>query len=323
MKATLVISAMLVSGWLFADSEDANGVLLADSEDADRVLLDRVVAVAGDEPILYSEAQSKIKKEQMIVFSTFPAGKETTQMEQAVNDLINLRLAEDGLEELGVEIGDEEVERQIAQFLQSRQLQKQDLLAFLQARGKTYEEYEQDFREQILVRKFQSTLIVPQIKLTDADVLAYFLQKTGSESAVLHLQQIVVSPDKHTVIATAHRELQEGLSFEIATDLYHDKEHQRAMPPVLLKNLAGKIKASVKNLKKGEFSAPVKTALGYHIFYIKDKTFKDTNEFSKQKATLELELQNHKMAEYTKRWLQEKRAKTSVKFINYPALSDS
>ena len=287
--------------------------LYANSE----VLVDRVVAVAGDTPILFSEAQYKVDQGREVVFSSYPVADYAPPFQRAMHDLINVHLAHNMLVQIGAEIADQEVEQRIEQFLQSQGLSKKELLEFLLAKGKTYDEYRADFRQQILIGKFHSLVIAPQIKITEAELRSYFQEKTGKDHALLHLQQIYVAKDKKEHIDEAYQELRGGLNFTNAIELYHDKTQAASMPPVHLNDLSAVIKASVKDLNKGEYSAPVQTALGFHIFYIKDLSLASSNEFKAQKKSLEIELRNSKMVKQTRRWLADQRAKLGVKIVDY------
>lgn len=298
--------------WLGASS------LYANSE----VLVDRVVAVAGDTPILFSEAQQKVEQGRAVVFSSYPVEDYAPSLQKAMHDLINVHLAQNMLVQIDADIGEQEVEQRIEQFLQSQGLSKKELLDFLLAKGKTYDEYRADFRQQILIGKFHSLVIAPQIKITEAELRSYFQEKTGKDHVLLHLQQIYVSKDNREKIDEAYTELRGGLNFANAIELYHDKTQAAAMPAVHLNDLSATIKASVKDLNKGEYSVPVQTGLGFHIFYIKDLSLATSGEFQAQKKTLELELRNSKMVKQTRRWLADQRAKLGVRIIDYQNKGD-
>lgn len=293
--------------WLIATS------IYADSE----VLVDRVVAVAGDSPILLSEAQRKVVQGREVVFSSYPVADYAPPFQKAMHDLINIYLAQNMLVKIGADVADQEVEQRIEQFLQSQGLNKQELLKFLRTQGKTYDEYRTDFHQQVLLGKFHSLVIAPLIKITDVELRSYFQEKTGKDHVLLHLQQIYVPKDKQERIVEAYKELRGGLSFANAVELYHDKTQAVSMPPVHLNDLSATIKASVKDLKKGEYSAPAQTALGFHLFYIRDLSLASSSEFQAQKESLELELRNSKMLKQTRRWLADQRAQLGVRVVDY------
>ncbi|MDE3269173.1 MAG: SurA N-terminal domain-containing protein [Pseudomonadota bacterium] len=292
-------------------------ITYADKDSSSEVLLDRVVAVAGGTPVLFSEAQHKVEQGRAVVFSSFPVDNQAPPLQQAMHDLINIHLAQHTLTELGAGIADQEVEQRIEQFLQAQGLSKKELLEFLRTQDKNYDEYRTDFRQQILISKFHGLVISPLIKITDAELRSYFQKKTGKDHALLHLQQIYLPKDQEARSVEAYKELRSGLNFASAIDLYHDQAQAASMPPVRLNDLSATIKASVKDLNKGEFSAPVQTALGFHIFYIKDLSLASDREFKAQKQTLEVELRNSKMLKQTKRWLAAKRAQLGVKVVDY------
>ena len=282
------------------------------------VLVDEIVAVAGDHPILFSEAREKVDTGPLIVISDYPSPATASKMTRAINDLINIQLVNAKLEELEIEVTPEQVKKQITAFLQRRGLSQTDLLEFLRSQGKTYADYERDFKNQMLIRQFQQAVIVPSIKVTDADVKTLYLKKFGHTSnlVTLSLHQILVPSDQKATIEKVHQQLRAGtLDFAQAIKLYHDPEVSAVMPKLLLKDLASEIRESVKDLEEGEFTPPVLTASGYHIFYLAAKTLKDDSDFQARKEELELELQNTELQKQTRLWLQRHRAQSGVKML--------
>lgn len=292
--------------------------LLLPSKTVAEALVDEIVAVAGDHPILSSEAREKVDTGPLIVISDYPSPPTASKMTRALNDLINIQLVNAKLDELEIEVTPEQVKKQISAFLQGRGLTQADLLEFLRSQGKTSADYERDFKNQLRVRQFQQAVIVPDIKVTDADVKTLYLKKFGhtSDLVTLSLHQILVPSDQKDTIEKVHQQLRAGtLDFAQAIKLYHDPEVSAVMPKLLLKDLAVEIRASVKDLEEGEFTPPVQTASGYHIFYLAAKTLKDDSDFQARKEELELELKNAELQKQTRLWLQRQRAQSGVKIL--------
>ena len=281
----------------------------------EKILVDRVVATVNDQPILHSEVQERIaigSKE--VLLSSYPvdtAAEEASDALRVTQDLINIHLAAQSLLAYGIDISDREVNKQLNSWLASQSLTHKDLSSYLLARGQTFAQHRDFFRYQFIVQKFISTIIMPSIKITDEDLQVYFLQKTGNALVDLHIEQLVV--DKTDEASKIYRELQAGLDFRAALELYHDKSQETALPPVKLQDLSSDIRKHMLDLKVGEVTPPVQVEDGtQRIFYLKDKKIKAKEELSSHKEQLSSELLQLKLQERIRLWLEKQRRQAGV-----------
>ncbi len=320
MKNTLIITLHIAL--LIISSQ----VAAAEGE----TLLDRIVAIVDGYPVLHSDVMEKVSKGPLVVVSEYPATEKSTPYEQALQDKINFELVMQEAHELELDVTEGEVEHEIEQFLKQRNLGKDGLLDFLSSQGTTYERYRSDFRDQMILRQFQGRVIKPSVKITDRDVETYYLKKSGTTAELIELtlRQIFIKVDenstndiiegKQTLAADVYRKLADGLNFEEAVKLYSDgpgRETGGLMKGIKLTDLAGQIRSEVENLQLEQFCSPVRTSLGFHIFYLADKKFSGSDDFLKQKNRLEFELRNVELAAQTRKWLTEKRKKSKVDII--------
>jgi peptidyl-prolyl cis-trans isomerase SurA len=184
----------------------------------------------------------------------------------------------------------------------------------------------------MVLRQFQGRVIKPLVKITDKDIETYYLKKTGVSSDIIELQlrQILISindtmtPDvidaKRKLSEEVHQKLTGGMEFADAVKIYSDDPKARdnggAMPGMRLKDLSDVIRAEVESLEPGQFSPPVKTTLGFHIFYLDAKQFAGNSEFQGQKKQLEFELYSVELQNQTRRWLSEERQRSKVELVN-------
>ena len=282
-------------------------------------LVDKIVAIVGDQPILSSEAKEKAAGGPLVIVSDFPSAAAATRTERAINDLINIQLVKTALAELDAGVSDAEVEREIVAFLQQKGLGRSDLDAFLRSQGKTYAVYQQDFKNQLMLRKFHGVLIVPTIKVTDADIKTHYLKKSGhiGDLITLDLQQIFVAGKNKKLINEAHQRLQEGMPFDAARELYHDQQSSATMSGVQLQDLSPTLRNALRALQEGQFSAPLATAAGQHIFSVVKRRVSVDTAFAASKDELELELKQLELTSQTRLWLQKRRTETNIKLL-YP-----
>ena len=299
---------------------------------AEEILIDRLAAEINDEPITFSEVMEKVQKGPLIQVSPYPATEESSQFDIALNDLINFSLILQKADELGIEVTDENLENEISSFLQKRNLDQNGLLEALKGQGMTYEQYKDDFRNQMVLSQFQGRVILPAIKITEKDLEHFYLKVSGNvaENLRLTLRQIfiAVSPDANETVKKGKEELAQqiykkltgGMDFKQAVEVYSNNEASRdqggLMPPLYLKDLADPFSKAIESLKVNEFSPPIETPTGYYIFYVEKKSLAGSNDFKKKKNEIEMQLRRQEVTKQTIQWLEEQRHKSKIKIIS-------
>lgn len=295
-------------------------------------ILDRIVAVVGGYPILYSEIEQKVKTGPLVVVSDYPAKESDPPYTKGLQDAINFQLVKQKCKELELEVREDDVDKEIATFLENRQLTREGLMDFLKQEGRTYESYKDDFRDQMLLRRFQGRIINPLVKVTERDVETFYLKKSGTTADLveLSLRQILIavpagaSTDilqaKEALAREVYQKLQGGMPFADAVKLYSDSPQARTtgglMAGIRLKDLSDSLQGPIEALDVGKFTVPLKTSAGFQIFALEEKKFAGGAEFQKQKKQLEFELANQELMSQTRRWLSEQRQKSDVKTLD-------
>lgn len=275
-----------------------------------------------------SEVNEKVKNGPLIMISDFPADEKAEPFKRALEDSINFKLMTAAAEDLEIEIEEADIEEQIDTLLKNQNANRTQLKEFLKQQGKSYEDYRKDFRNQILLRRFQGRVILPLVKITEEQIRSYYLEKSGrsADAATLDVKQILISvasessenvlAAKKDLIEEAYRKIQGGMTFEEAAALYAGNGEATSMNGVKVNDLAPSIKASIEFLGKGEVSRPVKTTLGYHLFLVEDKKFSGDSSYLRQKRTLEYELRTRETTGQLRRWLESERQRRRVVIIN-------
>ena len=158
--------------------------------------LDGIAAVVNNNPILLSEVNKKISPEgASLLISAYPATQDASLLEQALQDEINTTLILQTTERLGLEASTEEVDRRLGEIKKQNRLSDQMLETFLQQQGKSMEDYREFLRKQILLGKFRGRVILPQIQITEKDLLAFYQRKSGeiSDQSDVTLRQIRIN----------------------------------------------------------------------------------------------------------------------------------
>ncbi len=294
-------------------------------------LVDRIAAIADGVPILFTDIREKVKNGPLVVVSDYPADEHSPEYDRALQDSINFELIMAKARDLEIDVREDEVDSEIASFLERGGLTRDGLQKHLDERGIKYEDYKKDFKDQMILRQFQGRVIRPLVKITDKDVETFYLKKSGATSDLveLTLRQILISvtataaPEvveaKRKLAQEVHQKLVDGMAFPDAVKIYSDdtgaRENGGLMRSIRLKDLAAQIRAEVENLEIGQFTPPVRTSLGFHVFFLEAKQFSGSQEFLAQKKQLEYELLSVELTNQTRRWLTEQRQKSKVEVL--------
>lgn len=320
-KATVVAFLLFMSGMAYSTEKVS-----------DETFVDGLAATVKSVPILHSEIQSKIERGQTVIISPYPAKEDASEFEKALQDQINFELILQRVDELELSVTESEIDSEISKFLSSRKLTLAGLQEALEQQGMTYEQYKEDFADQIVIRKFQGRVINPLIKITDKDLESYYLKRVGStsENVSLKLRQIFIkTPSDSSDVVTegkldraqeVYEKLKAGMDFGEAAKVFSDlpgaTENGGAMAAIQLSDLSQQVRDVIAPLAEGEFTQPISTPAGYYIFFLEKRQFSGSSGFDKQKQRLEFELRSEELANQTQKWLVEQRRLSKIKIIN-------
>lgn len=288
------------------------------------ILVDRIEAVVNSSPVLHSEVQDKVRNGPLVMVSDYPLDEKAPAEQRSLQDKINTTLIMQRAQELDIQVADDQVDREIDQFLKARGLDRQGLMQFLQEQGRTFESYRADFRDQMILGRFQGRVIHPLVKITERDLETYFLKQSGGggDWVEVSLRQLVIripagsSPEiveaKKKMIGEAFRRLQEGTSFEDVARLYADSRASADPVTLKLRDLNPTIRSAIQSLEVNQVSVPVEMDGTWSIFQLTGKAMANSAEFAKARERIEFELRNQELSHQTRRWLVEERQRSKV-----------
>ena len=288
------------------------------------VLLDRISAVVGTEPILESEVQDKIKNGPLVEFSDVgSAGVEAKDnYTKALNDLINGKIILQKAKELDIQVKEDQIDNQISQILADSHSTLEQLKAYLKEHNKDFSQYRKELRDRMVFSRFKGRLIIPNVKISDRDLEVYFLKKNGStpDSAEFGLKRILIPVENETLLREKEKfanevydKLRSGLSFEEAQTFVGGQSS--SVQNMQVRDLDALTRDQVRVLKVGEYTKPIRIASGFVLFYVADKRLVGSQEFLRQKDSLERELHEREVLRQTDLWLQTERARTKIDLV--------
>jgi parvulin-like peptidyl-prolyl isomerase len=300
------------------------------SQDQSESLVDRVLAVVNGRPIFFSDIRRKIETGPLVMVSEYPANKDAPNQTRALNDAINFELVMGAAKDLDIEVSDSDLDQEINRYLDEQKISRDKLGDLLRNEGETLENYRRDFRNQMVLRRFQRRVIAPSIKVTDKDVETYYLSQSGvqvSDMVEVSLKQLVIKIDssmskdlanaKKSLANDIYAKLKSGLDFNDAIGLYSDdpaaKSQDRKPLVVKLKDLSSALKTAIEPLKTGEFTTPIATGGGLTIFYLAERKIGENKDFASKKPKIEQELRMLELGTQTNRWLSEQHQRVTIK----------
>jgi peptidyl-prolyl cis-trans isomerase SurA len=260
------------------------GCLLASSPVAHATIVERVVAVIGERPVLWTEllkraAASRVQIRLQTHDPNIVSAQEQEMYKELLERMIDDRLEEQQADRAHLSVTSEEVDRGIeniatqASSQQGHPVAAQDVFAVARSRGMTDQDFRDEIRRQILEGKLMELRVRPRVHVTDQDARAAY-QHWADDVAYSQVDvRLLVKriPDPATPLqvqaieslaAELTRKARSGTDFCQLVEQYSDDTSTRsscgshgAQP---LANLLPALATAVRSLKPGAVSDPVR-----------------------------------------------------------------
>lgn len=265
----------------------AHGVADAQRTAVDPIAADRMVAVVNDEAITQNELRARIamvSRQMKSQGTPLPPAEvlEKQLLERMIVDRIQLQMARDS----GVRVDDLQLEASMRRIADSNQMPLNDFRVALEADGIAWNKFREEVREEIILSRLREREVDNQIAISEGEIDNYLAnqERNASSSDEVTLNHILLrapeqaSPDElRRVRARAEQALQQlkrgdefakvAASFSDAPDgLSGGVITQRPIErlPTLYADVA-------RQLKVGEISEILRSAVGFHIVKLVDQ----------------------------------------------------
>jgi peptidyl-prolyl cis-trans isomerase SurA len=159
--------------------------LLCVSVPARAIVVERVIAVIGERPVLWTDllrraAPTRIQIRMQTHDANIIAVQEQEMYKELLERMIDDRLEEQQADRAHISVSSEEIDRGIAniaaqaQEQQGRPVSVQDVLAEVRHRGMTEQDFRDELRRQILEGKLIELRVRPRVRVTDQDAHAAY-----------------------------------------------------------------------------------------------------------------------------------------------------
>jgi len=243
---------------------------------AQAVIIERVVAIVGERPVLWSELRHRARPRLIMLAAQSPdpahaAAGETQAFKESLDEMINERLIEQAADKAHIGVSVEEVDKAMRQKADQLKMPLAQLISEAGREGFTEQDYRDEIRRQLLEGKMVQLRVQGRVRITEQDARAayvHFIKELGDESPV-ELQAIALQlvPDPAAIKARQAlaqqivAEARGGADFCVLVKKYTDDVQtrdtcgSRGLQPV--KVLFPVVREQLKGMKEGEISNPM------------------------------------------------------------------
>lgn len=250
-----------------------------------------------------------------------PAEQMQALRREALSKIIEETLIRQRTEELGLKVGDDEVEAAIEDVQRQNQLTREQLTEALEFQGLSFDKYRENLRAQILRFKLLGREVQAKVEVTNKELRDYFKEHIDDyrQEPYLHLSRITFPiPEKaSTVQLEAIRNkaeealvrLLQGEDFYAVLLAYTADQGADGgdMGNFAEGELTPAFERAVRELGEGEFSGLVETGEGFHILQLTERNAGNIRQFDMVKDEIEKKLREEKTEERFKAWSQKLR----------------
>ena len=298
-------------------------------------VVDRIVAIVNNDIILQSEVEKALAPYVINIKQRgLPEDAETRILARAKKDildsLINEKLSAQKAAELGITVGDEEVDAAMEQMKSAMFFSEEVFRSYLSETGYTLDEYREQTRNQIIKSKLLSQEIKSKVVVTREEVEDYF-KKHPEEFAPgtwYHLKHIVMltpggmEPADRAVVREKmeeiYRQIKAGAPFEIMANQYSQSsvaDKGGDLGRFTESDLAPEIKEAVINTPAGDITPVIATDFGYQIFYVQSVIKNDGSLDEDAADRIHKKLYDEKLDEKFNAWLNALRDSAHIQII--------
>lgn len=225
--------------------------------------------------------------------------------DQVLNGLIAEKIVQLEIEKQGIEIAEEEIQKDIDKLMEYYGGEDRFNEA-LKYQGFTIEDMKENIKANLQVKK----LLEPKISVSEEEIKEFFEQ---NKDAMAQEEQVSA---RHILVETEEeakkirQEIVDGGDFAELAKEHSLDESSKIMGGSLGFFGRGKMLESFDDvafsLEKGEISQPVKSKFGYHIIQVEDKKEAKTANLEESRDDIERILFENKLPQAYSEWYEEK-----------------
>lgn len=248
-------------------------------------LLDRIVAVVEDDVILDSELRREVAQiAQRITDSNMALPPEFVLRRQVLEKLILEKLQRQLAERSGIQITEEILNNYLLDIARRNNMNLREFKRELERQGIGFQEFSENIRNEIIINQLRAKEIGSRIKVTDREI-DHFLEanKSGQGNVEYRLGHILIAVPEAASSSTIQRAkakadetvqaLRQGQDFAQTAMRLSDSGQALKGGDLGWRTLAQiptLFADTVKAMRQGEVSEPIRSPSGFHIIKLLD-----------------------------------------------------
>ncbi len=245
---------------------------------------------------------------------------------QVLEQLINEKLVEQRIDELGLIVGEAEIDAAIQDVQLKNNLTRERLEEALSAQGMTFASYQEQLKKEILRYKLLGREVNYKVQVTESEIREYFREHIDDYRATPKVRVSHISyqfPSDEAGREAIYQQalvtrdlLQSGEDFEKVLVGQEDVASGRDMGQLVIEELAEQLQEALADLEVGQVSEPIEMSGQLHLFQITARNPGDITLYDRAKIEIEETLKKQKTELRFKEWAKELRDNGHVEIRN-------
>ena len=238
---------------------------------------------------------------------------------RVLENLINEKLVEQRIKELGLQVSDAELDSAIEDVQVKNKLTADMLKNAVEAQGMSFADYRKQLRDEILRYKLLGREVNYKVQVTSGEVRDYFREHIDEYRAKPKVRVSSLSfevpanisekgmQELRKRVAVTRDLLASGEDFKKVLEGLGDEAFGGDMGELVEEDLADQLRNALAGLEVGQVSEPVQMNGQIHLFLVTERNPGDINLFDRVKGEIEEKLRAQKTDARFKEWAQELR----------------
>jgi peptidyl-prolyl cis-trans isomerase SurA len=297
------------------------------SPKAEAAIIERVVAVVGEQAILFSDLRERALPFLVRVYENVPEGPQRAAALNQVYTVVLQRMVEEELEDaaaarMGIVVTSQEIDDALGRIAGQNNLSRNALLAEAKRSGLSVAQYREELRRQVLQAKITNIRLQGRIRVTEADMKAAYKGYQVDErlKATQRTLRLVLplgaTPEQQASQLKKAEEIvrraKAGEDFRALVEEFPPLPGSGLAKPLAPAEEPEAIRRASVVLDIGEVSAPIRTNNSLMILQVVERPPSDLPSYDDARDQLQQRVYMEKMAKARQNWLNSLKKRTHV-----------
>jgi peptidyl-prolyl cis-trans isomerase SurA len=290
--------------------------------------VDKIVVIVNSSVITQNEVnRAMVSTKKQIAAMNAPLPSENKLKDTVINNLIDQELQRQLLKLANIKISEKEIDDAISNIAKHNNLSSAQLRQELIKSGGNFKQYREQIREQMAISRIQQQEVNSNITVSDQEVNQFLKEYKKAKQQDIpvqyHLQNILI-PLPDDASSDAIQKAQEQAE-QVLKKIRQGEDFNKAATEAALQSsdlgwrrptdIPAIFAATVKNMKAGEISEPLRAPNGFHLLKLVE-THQEASKINlNNKNEIRALIYQRKFEENRRLWLQKLRDSAYIKFV--------